>query len=66
MAYSQKAVDKWRKANTKTVSLVLMYKSDADIIEKLESVPNKNGYIKTLIRADINAMQSTDDPKPLK
>ena len=28
--------------------------TDADIIAKLESVPNKAGYVKQLIRADIN------------
>ena len=29
--------------------------TEQDIIEKLESVPNKAGYIKQLIRADIAA-----------
>ena len=29
--------------------------TEMDIIEKLESVPNKAGYIKSLIRADIAA-----------
>lgn len=28
-------------------------KTDADILEKLDSVPNKQGYLKELIRADI-------------
>lgn len=28
--------------------------TEADIIEKLDSVPNKSGYIKSLIRKDIN------------
>ena len=28
-------------------------KNDADIIEKLDSVPSKQGYIKELIRADL-------------
>lgn len=30
-----------------------MRKSDAEIIEKMDSVPNKAGYIKELIRRDI-------------
>ena len=30
-------------------------KTEQDIIEKLENVPNKAGYIKQLIRADIAA-----------
>lgn len=29
--------------------------TEQDIIEKLESVPNRAGYIKSLIRADIAA-----------
>lgn len=30
-----------------------MRKTDAEIIEKLDSVPNKAGYIRELIRRDI-------------
>ena len=54
MAYSQKAVDKWQKENVKRYGFPVMIKTEADIIAKLESVPNKSGYIKALIRADIN------------
>lgn len=43
----------WDKANTKQIKMKLNLKTDADILEKLESVPNKQGYIKELIRADI-------------
>lgn len=53
IAYSQKAVDKWQAANVKRYGFALMRKSDAEIIEKLDSVPNKAGYIKELIRRDI-------------
>lgn len=66
MTYSQKAVDKWKKNNTKQYAFAVMTKTEADIIEKLDSVPNKAGYIKALIRADINAMRNADDPEPLK
>lgn len=31
--------------------------TDADIIEKLDSVPSMQGYIKTLIRADIKEQE---------
>lgn len=34
--------------------------TEQDIIEKLESVPNKAGYIKQLIRADIAAHQNNE------
>lgn len=44
---------KWDKENTKRYSLQVMLKTEADIYEKLESVENKAGYIKDLIRKDI-------------
>jgi len=33
--------------------LQLNIKTDTDILKKLEEVPNKQGYIKALIREDI-------------
>ena len=42
------------QANTKKVSLKLNIKTDADIIEYLDSVDNKQGTIKQLIRNEIN------------
>lgn len=44
---------KYDKANTTQIRMKLNLKTDADILEKLESVGNKQGYIKALIRADI-------------
>ena len=44
---------KYDKTNTTQIRMKLNVKTDADILEKLESVGNKQGYIKTLIRADI-------------
>lgn len=38
---------------TKVFTFRVVKNTEADIIEKLESVPNKAGYIKSLIRADI-------------
>lgn len=35
------------------IKMKLNLTTDADIIQKLESVGNKQGYIKSLIRADI-------------
>lgn len=43
----------WDKANTKQIKMKLNLNTDADILEKLESVPNKQGYIKELIRKDL-------------
>lgn len=41
------------KANTQRVSIKLNKMHDADIIDHLNGQPNKQGYIKALIRADI-------------
>ena len=48
-----KANNKFNKANTRMVSLRLNYKTDADIISKLDSVESKMGYNKSLIRKDL-------------
>lgn len=45
-----KAVAKYDKANTVQVNLKLNKKTDADIIEVLSKVTNKQGFIKNLIR----------------
>ena len=44
---------KYAAAHTKQIALVLNTNTDVDILEKLSEVPNKQGYIKELIRADI-------------
>ena len=44
--------DRYDKENTIQYRLKLNKKTDADIIEKLDSVDNKQGYIKQLIRED--------------
>ena len=48
-----RANNKYNQANTVQVIIRLNKKTDADIIEKLQSVDNKAGYIKALIRKDI-------------
>lgn len=48
-----RANTKYNKSHTKQVPLRFNLKTDADILEKLDSIPNKLGYIKQLIRADI-------------
>ena len=45
--------DRYHKAHTVNVTIRLMKNTEQDIIQKLNSVPNKAGYIKQLIRADI-------------
>jgi len=39
--------------NTRQIKMKLNLKTDADILAKLDSVPNKQGYIKALIRKDL-------------
>lgn len=48
------AQERYDKENTLQVKLKLNKKTDASIIDKLNSVGNKQGYIKELIRADIS------------
>lgn len=44
---------KYDAANTRRIYLKLNVGTDRDILEKLDSVPNRQGYIKSLIRKDI-------------
>lgn len=45
---------KYGKEKTRRYTLSVMVNTESDIIEKLDSVDNKNGYIKRLIREDIS------------
>ncbi len=45
--------ERYRKKYMKRFSIDLVTTTESDIIDKLNSVPNKAGYIKSLIRADI-------------
>ena len=46
----KRASAKYDADNTVRITLKLNKKSDADIIQKLESEPNKNAYIKSKLR----------------
>ena len=48
------------KRNGKQYLLQLRKSTDSDIIEKLESQENKNGYLKSLIRNDISGSDSVE------
>lgn len=50
----KKAVAKYDAENTVRVMLKLNKTTDADILKVLEASGNKQGYIKQLIRADLN------------
>ena len=49
----KKANAKYDAAHTKQIMLKLNTKTDADILEHLDSMDNKQGYIKGLIRQDM-------------
>lgn len=48
-----RAQRKYDAEHTRQVVLKLNLKSDADVLSQLDSVPNKQGYIKELIRQDM-------------
>ena len=48
----------YRKKAMRSYSIVFHNSNDADIIDKLDSVGNKNDYIRQLIRRDIEKNQN--------
>lgn len=48
-----KASQKYHATHIKQIKFGFSIEQDADILAQLDSVPNKQGYIKDLIRADI-------------
>ncbi len=45
---------KYEKTNITRINLALNNKTDADILQKLEAVPNKQGFIKESIRKNMD------------
>ena len=45
---------RYNKEHTTQIKMALNNKTDSDIIEHLQKQENKTGYIKNLIRNDIN------------
>lgn len=45
--------ERYDREHTRKITMKLNVGTDADVLEKLDSVPNKQGYIKELIRKDI-------------
>ena len=57
MAYTEahkNAQLKYDAKNTTRIAIKLNNHTDKDILDKLDQVDNKQGYIKDLIRKDIN------------
>ena len=53
MAGNSEAWKRYRKDNVKPVGFNLNTNTDADLIEWLESQPNRAAYLKRLIREDM-------------
>ena len=47
------AREKYLKEKTTSICIRFMQNTEADLLEYLNSMPNKAGYIKSLIRADM-------------
>lgn len=53
------AREKYLKEKTTSVCIRFMHNTEADLLEYLNSMPNKAGYIKSLIRADMENQKNT-------
>ena len=56
------AQNKYHKENTKSFVIRMMINTEQDIIDWLEKQPNKAGYIKALIRADMESVSKKSTP----
>lgn len=55
--------EKYDKENTRTYAIKVIKTTEPDIFEKLENEPNKSGYIKKLIRENINSKNNIQIPE---
>lgn len=50
---NKRAREKYAKEKTTSIAIRFMHNTESDLLEYLNSQPNKAGYIKSLIRADM-------------
>lgn len=50
-----KDLNEWRKTHTRRITILLNNNTDKDILDRLDSVGNKQGHIKGLVRKDLQA-----------
>lgn len=43
----------YNKNNTRRIAFTLNYNTEKEMIEYLEQIPNKNAYLKSLIKTDM-------------
>ena len=58
---SRSAVKRYHDRNILHVGINLNRSTEPELVEKVESEENRSGYIKALIRADIEAGRSRDN-----
>lgn len=56
----RQAIARYQAANIRQLKFKLNVRTDQDILQHLESVSNFQGYIKSLIRADMARASKTD------
>lgn len=61
---SEKA-NRYKKNNTKQYNVVLNLRTDRALIDHMEKQPNKQGYIKTLIKDDMMELFEEHELKSL-
>lgn len=65
MAFTRTEIQhRYDSKNRKSFAIKLNYNYDMDIIEKLDAVESMNGYIKQLIRDDIEREKTKQEKKP--
>lgn len=62
----KKAVRKYNAANVKAFTFKLNRKTDKDILEHMEEISNKQGYLKSLVRADIEGRVNVNSNENLQ
>lgn len=53
---------RYDKAKTKMYGVKVVIPTERDIYDKLENTPNKSGYIKALIKADLEKGRKNPEP----
>lgn len=53
----RKAAADYDRSHTRQIALKLNLRTDADILARLDEVDNKQGYIKGLVRRDIENLK---------
>ena len=60
----RRAIQRYDSANTRQIHLKLNLKTDSDILKKLDEQDSIQGYIKSLIRMDMDRKTINTDTDP--